>query len=278
NGTDPVTVGNNGSLQGILGSLTITGAGATLVIDDSADPTPRTITITPTTISGLSPAVITYVGISNLIVDGGYGGNMIAVTNTAGGTNTTVNSGLGIDLVYVRGTTGPLSVNTQGSTGSGFNGFEVVIVGAGTASLSGIQGALTVNTLGRPGLDYATMALFDTATTTPETYTLTDNAILRSGSAPIYYRVTNQLQFYLGSGRTLVNIQSTFPGLPEVFVGGVGNDTFNVGDAFHTLNGIHSHLSFQIANPGSQVILHDEGQTANVSYTLAYDPNISPSN
>jgi streptogramin lyase len=278
NGTDPVTVGNNGSVQGILGSLTITGPGATLDVDDSADPTPRTITITPTTISGLSPAVITYVGISNLIVDGGYGGNMIAVTNTASGTNTTVNSGNGIDFVYVRGTTGPLSVNTQGSTGSGFNGFEVVIVGAGTASLSGIQGALTVNTLGRPGLDYTTMALFDTVTTTPETYTLTDNTILRSGSAPIYYRVTNQLQFYLGSGGNLVNIQSTFPGLPEVFVGGVGNDTFNVGDSFHTLNSIQSHLSFQVANAGSQVILHDEGQTANVSYTLAYDPNISPSN
>src|SRR5262249_15589678 len=64
---------------------------------------------------------------------------------------------------------------------------------------------------------------------------------------------------------------------PDVFVGGLGNDTFNVGDSANTLNGIHSHLSFQIANPGSQVILHDEGNTASLGYTFSYDPGISPS-
>jgi len=179
--------------------------------------------------------------------------------------------------VYVRGTTGPLAVNTQSSTGSSFNGFEDVIVGtAGAGSLSGMQGALTVNSLGRPSLDYATLALFDTATTTFETYTITSNTIIRSCAGPIYYRVTKQLEFCLGSGGNLVNIQSTFPGLPDVFVGGSGNDTFNVGDSSNTLDGIQSHLSFQIANPGSQLILHDEGDTSNVNYTLAQDPAISP--
>jgi streptogramin lyase len=277
-GGDVVNIGNNGSVQGILDTVSILGVGATLVVDDSADPTPTSVTLTPTTITGLAPAVIAYSGISNLTIDGGSGGNQVTIQNTAAGTSTTVNSGYGIDFVYVRGTTGPLSVNTQGSTGSAFTGFEDVILGAGTASLSGIQGPLTVNTVGRPGLDYATMALYDTATTTPQTYTLTDNTILRSGAAPVYYYVTNQLEFHLGSGGNLVNIQSTFPGLPEVFVGGVSNDTFNVGDMSNTLNGIQSHLSFQIANPGSRVILHDDGNSGDINYTLAHDPAISPSN
>jgi streptogramin lyase len=281
-GNDTVNVGENGSVQGILGPLSIFGAGTTLVVDDSADPTPRTVTINPTTITGLAPAAITYSGVSNLTVDGGYGGNLIGVLNTAAGTNTTVNSGNGVDTVYVFATTGPLAVNTQqGGMTPGFHGFDTVIVGGpvgAAGTLNTIQGPLTINTLGRPGMDYATVALFDMATTTPETYMVTSNTIFRSGAAPIYYRVTNALEFHLGSGGNLVNIQSTFPGLPDIFVGGAGNDTFNVGDSANTLNGIQSHLSFQVANPGSQVILHDEGDSASVNYTLAYDPNISPSN
>ena len=139
----------------------------------------------------------------SLTVNGGYGGNTITIQNTAAQANTTVNSGNGVDNVYVQGTTGPLTVNTQqGGTAPGFNGFEGVIVGgpAGTAgTLNTIQGVLTINTLGRPGVDYATVALFDTATTAPETYILTSDTIRRSGAAPIYYRVTNQLEFHLGS-------------------------------------------------------------------------------
>jgi Ca2+-binding RTX toxin-like protein len=280
--SDVVNVGNAGSVQQILGPLSVDAAN-TMIVDDSADPTPQTFHVSPTSITGLAPAAINYgPGVANLTIDGGYGGNLIGVLDTAAGTNTTLNTGNGVDTTYVFATTGPLAVNTQqGGVTPGFHGFENVFVGgpAGSAgTLDTIQGPLTINTLGRPGVDFATVALFDLATTTPETYTVTSNTILRSGAAPIYYRVTNQLEFRLGSGGNIVNIQSTFPGLPDLFVGGVGNDTFIVGDSANTLNGIQSHLSFQIANPGSQVILHDEGQTANVSYTLAHDPNISPSN
>jgi hypothetical protein len=280
--SDVVNVGNAGSVQQILGPLSVDAAN-TMIVDDSADPTPQTFYVSPTGITGLAPAAINYgPGVSNLTIDGGYGGNLIGVLNTAAGTNTTLNTGNGVDTTYVFATTGPLAVNTQqGGVTPGFHGFETVIVGGpvgNAGTLDTIHGALTVNTLGRPGVDFATVALFDLATTTPETYTITSNSILRSGAAPIYYRVTNELEFRLGSGGNTVNIQSTFPGLPDLFVGGVGNDTFNVGDSASTLNGIQSHLSFQIANPGSQVILHDEGDSSSVNFTLAHDPAISPSN
>jgi hypothetical protein len=272
------------------GSVTVNGGGNdTLILDDQNNTSPSVWTLTgnkmtrshSSTIGQWETTItssINYSGLANLTVNGGPGGNTFTVQDTAGGTNTTVNTGYGIDFVYVDATTGPLTVNTQGSTGSGFNGFEDAFVGAGADSLSGIQGPLTVNTLGRPGLDFATLALFDQATTAHETYTVTSNEVLRSGAAPINYRVTNQLEFHLGSGGNLVNILSTFPGLPEVFFGGLGDDTFNVGDDSNTLNGVQSNLFFQIATPSSQLILQDEGNSANINYTFAHDPAISPYN
>jgi titin len=272
-GNDIVMIGQSGSVQSVMGNLTIVGAGATLVVDDSADPTPRTVTITPTSITGLSPATIFYSDISNLTVDGGFGGNTFIVTNTALGTNTTVNTGNGVDTAYVEGTTGPLTVNTQqGSTTNTFGGFEAVYVGRPTTSgftLDGIQGALTVNTLARQNLDWGNLALYDTGETASETYTVTNNTILRSGAAPIYYTVNNEVFFNLGSGGNTFNVQSLRPGLAYWVTGGVGNDTFNVGDANNTLNGIIYQLIFSIQNPGSQVNLHDEGSTANYGYALA---------
>jgi hypothetical protein len=274
----------------ITGLVTVNGGGSdALILYDQNNTSPSTWTLTGNivtrshnyTIDQFTVTVtstVVYSGLADLTLNGGPGGNQIAVQNTAAETNTTVNFGLGVDFGYVDGTTGPLTVNTQGSTGSGFNGFEDVFVGAGTDSLSGIQGPLTVNTLGRPGLDYATLALFDQATTAHETYTVTSSEVLRSGAAPIYYRVTNQMEFHLGSGGNLVNIQSTFPGLPEAFVGGLGDDTFLVGDDSNTLNGVQSNLFFQIANAGSQLILQDEGDSANINYTFAHDPAISPYN
>src|SRR5262249_5529732 len=73
----------------------------------------------------------------------------------------------------------------------------------------------------------------------------------------------------MGSGGNTFNVQSTHPGLAYGVLGGVGNDTFNIGDANNTLNGIFYQLVISIQNPGSQVILHDEGSSANFGYALA---------
>jgi hypothetical protein len=275
-GPDLANLGVNGTVQGILAPLTIDNIAAStaMTVDDSADPTGRTVTLTPSAITGLSPAAINYgPGVSSLTIDGGYGGNAISVQNTALGTSTTINSGNGVDVVDVSATTGPLTVNTQqSSVGPAFGGFEAVNVGvrAGVAStLDGIQGPLTVNTVGRLGIDYADLEIYDSAATAPEQFTITNNTILRSGAAPIHYTVTNELDFFLGSGGDTVNLESTSP-LPFTWInGGVGNDTFNVGDLSNTLNGIGYVGVIQVANPGSRVILNDQGNTANLNYNLA---------
>ena len=275
------------------GSVAVHGGGGdTLILDDQNNAQASAWTITDTTVTRAYTLVdglflqtvistISYTGLADLTVNGGYGGNLVGIHDTAMGTNTTVNSGNGVDHVSVFATTGPLTINTQqGGTAPGFQGFESVAVGGPIGypgTLDTIQGTLTINTVGRPAVDYASVEFVDMATTTPETYTVTSDTILRSGAAPIHYRVTNELAFLLGSGGNLVNVQSTFPGLPDVFVGGLGNDTFNVGDSANTLNGIQSHLSFQIANAGSQVVLHDEGNSSPVNYTFSYDPGISSS-
>jgi hypothetical protein len=274
------------------GSVTVHGGGAdTLILDDQNNTQASAWTITGTTVTRAYTLVdglflqtvissISYTGLADLTVNGGPGGNLVGIHDTAAATNTTVNSGNGVDFVYVFATTGPLAVNTQqGGPPPGVQ-HEGVFVGGpvgAAGTLDTIQGPLTINTVGRPNMDFATVALLDMATTTPETYTVTSDTVLRSGAAPIHYRVTNELEFHLGRGGNTVNIQSTFPGLPDVFVGGLGNDTFNVGDSANTLNGIQSHLYFQIANAGSQVVLHDEGNASPVNYTFSYDPGISSS-
>jgi hypothetical protein len=250
------------------------GGATDLVADDSADATARTVTLTPRSITGLAPGTIFYgPGVASLTVDGGYGGNTITVLDTAAATSTTVNSGNGVDFVYVNATTGALSVNTQrSSTGPGFGGFEGVWIGLNPngSTLDNIQGAVNVNTVGRPGIDYADMEVVDTAAKGPHTFAVTGDTITRTGSAPIHYQVTNSLDFFLSrAGGNTVNVQNIHPGLQTTFDGGWGNDAFNIGDLANTLDGVVYTLDIAIENPGSQVNLHDEGSSASFGYSVA---------
>jgi hypothetical protein len=213
--------------------------------------------------------------VGSLVVDGGFGGNTIIVQNTNAGTNTTVNSGSGVDFVYVSATTGPLTVNTQqSSTGPGFGGFEAVWVGLNAnpnaSTLDNIRGPLTVNAVGRPGIDYADLEIVDTAAQGPHTFTVTGDTITRTSAAPIHYRATNSLDFFLShAGGNTVNVHNIFPGLQTTFDGGWGNDTFNIGDLNHTLNGVTYIIDIAIEKPGSRVNLLDQGSTANFGYSVA---------
>jgi hypothetical protein len=275
-GSNVVNIGDKdrgiGSLSSVI-SFTGNGSGNELDINDQGTTAPQSFTLDATSLQRSGEAAILYTNVANLTINGGSGGNIITVKNTAGGTNTTLNSGNGVDNIYVEATTGPLTVNTQqSSSGPGFGGFEAVYVGTSNGSghtLDGIQGALTVNTVARPGIDYANLALYDNAENASETYTVTSNTILRSGAAPIHYSVTNAVFFFLGGGGNTFNVQSIRPGLLYWVSGGVGNDTFNVGDSNNTLNGIIYQLVISVQNPGSQVIVHDEGSSANFDYSLA---------
>jgi hypothetical protein len=160
---DAVTVGNAGSVQGITAVVHVTNVNAlsTLVVDDSADVTARTVTVSDTTIHGLAPADITYDaaalgdvnGSPGLTVNGGTGGNTFTVSNTIPGPNgtTTLNTGSGNDTVVVQAGSDNSTVNVNGQGGSNTftvtpsataafnfsNGTLLTYRGAGTLILNG---------------------------------------------------------------------------------------------------------------------------------------------
>jgi hypothetical protein len=110
-GTDTATlnVGNNGSVQGILGPVTSTNPPdyTTINVDDSADPTPHTVTVGNGATSefgvihGLAPADINfkYADTAQVTISTGTGGNTVNVlatgvtTNLIGHGSDTVNIG-----------------------------------------------------------------------------------------------------------------------------------------------------------------------------------------
>jgi hypothetical protein len=121
------TVGQNGSVQGILGSLNLDPSGpqwSAVMLDDSADPALRTVTITGTSITGLSPGAITYAGVQNLTVEGSSGGNQFNVQSTAAGTATTLVTQLAANTATVgqngsvQGILGSLNLDPNGPSWS----------------------------------------------------------------------------------------------------------------------------------------------------------------
>jgi Ca2+-binding RTX toxin-like protein len=92
-GSDTVNVGANGSVQGILGALSVDSS-SSMMVDDSADPGARTLTLTSTSIIGLAPAALYYgSGVANLTVAGGSGGNTVQVLSLPANLNNLVLNG-----------------------------------------------------------------------------------------------------------------------------------------------------------------------------------------
>ena len=94
-----------------------------MTLDDSGDTTGRTVTLTSKsqvqtcTVSGMSPAPITYLYGANLIIEGGSGGNTFTVINT-GNFYTFLQTGTGNDTVNVQATTISLYIDNSGGSDS----------------------------------------------------------------------------------------------------------------------------------------------------------------
>jgi hypothetical protein len=144
-----VNVGDAGSVQNILGALTIENPPSytTLNVDDSADPVGRTVTLSAASIiasqiSGLAPALITYRyrdTASPLTITGGSGGNTFVVSDVSGffdGPAIVLNTGAGDDVVEANvsdvGGYSPLTVNGQ----AGNN--RLVVTGADSPTITNI--------------------------------------------------------------------------------------------------------------------------------------------
>src|SRR5262249_24748847 len=93
-GNDTVRLGDAGSVQGITAPVNVSNSAALtdLVIDDSADATGRTVTLSDSAVTGLAPADLNFTStdIGSLTVSGGTGGNTFTVTNTLFSSTTTL--------------------------------------------------------------------------------------------------------------------------------------------------------------------------------------------
>ena len=222
-----LNLGSAGSMQSILGAISVTSSGfgslGSIVADDSADVVARTVSISDSQITGLSPGVISYPQFrSQFNVSGGSGGNHIIVTTTPVGglvpTNV-LNSGNGNDVVTINATqasfsSGALVVNTgQGS--------DAVTVGAG--SLSTFNSPVTVN--GGSGND--TLLLADQTVAAADTYALTSTTVTRPNFS-LTYSGLELLTLEAETGNNVINVNSTAVGTPVTVGANGGTDTINV--------------------------------------------------
>jgi hypothetical protein len=139
-GVDTVTVGSlapktGGDVSGIQGKLTVSSSAGTghLILDDSADATARSVTVSPTAITGLAPAEIDCsAGQESISILGGTGGDTFTITSPA--VAVAINGGSGANTLI-----GPNATNTWTLTGpgggtldhTGFTAMEVLEGGPG---------------------------------------------------------------------------------------------------------------------------------------------------
>jgi hypothetical protein len=233
NGADTVTVGQNGSVQGINGTLTITNPPSytTLTIDDSSDTATRswlapTISLTSSGITGLAPAPINFAetDLQSLTILGGLADNQFNVYSTPNNPviTTTLQTSTGSNSsVFVWGANGPLNIVGGGT--------DTVYVGNFLWGVQGILGALTVtNPTG-----FTTLTIDDAADTTARYVTVTNSGITGLAPAPINYDQYNlrALNISGGSGGNTFSLSSTPSNVlsPHTTLHtGAGNDTVKI--------------------------------------------------
>ena len=197
NGSDLVSVGQAGNMQGISKPLVITNAGSysTINLDDSNDAAGRAVTMDVIgTLDGvfgivenLSPGTIWFKrgDLRALNIWSSSNLDFFLVKNTAnsnipGGSPTTIHAGQGADTIRVTGTTGALFVNPEGSNNLVNLGGD----GAGSGSLTPLRGAVSV--VGEGG-DGNYLEIIDRASTGRYIYSMDGARVIRTpmaGTAP----------------------------------------------------------------------------------------------
>ncbi|MDB5289466.1 MAG: hypothetical protein JWL69_707, partial [Phycisphaerales bacterium] len=251
-GTDSVFVGSTapsagGILDNIQAALTVTGSGAgtTLTLDDTGSAGAKTGTLNDPTIFGLGMAVagVTYHAVGILNINLGSGGNNFTIASTNAATTTNLSTGSGNDTVLVQSDAGPTNINTGDgndsvavrSTGGVTNvntgtGTDSVTVGSNAPAAGGIldniQAPLAITGSGA----VTTLTLDDTASAGAKTGTLTGTAVtgLGMGASGVTYAAVGTLNVNLGSGGNTFTIASTNAATTSNLNSGSGNDTVYV--------------------------------------------------
>jgi acrosin len=294
-GNDTVTIGSmapslGGTLTNIAGPVSVsnTSGSTQLIVDDSGDSTGRTATITNSSLTGLSPAAISYSspglfgpGVNSLEVDGGSGGNTFNILSTAAGTPVSIFSGTGNDAVNVQATSGSVAID-------GENGQDVVTIGSLAPSLGGtltnIAGPVSVsNTSGSTSL-----IVDDSGDSTGQTATITNSSVTGLSPAAISYSSpglfgpgVNSLEVHSGSGGNTLNVVSTAAGTPTTVAAGTGSKVIvgtPTGGASHTLQNILGRLRIEqsLASSTPSVLVDDSGNpsAAARNVTFSFDTSL----
>lgn len=221
NGGDVVNITNAGSVQSIFGPVSVTNPGtySGIAIDDHADTTARTATVTSSGITGLAPASISWAwnDIANIVLTMGSGSD-------------TVN----LQSFYSLGG-GTLFVNGAG-------GMDTVNIGNPT---NGVQDIYSPVIVYNPP-SFTTLNIDDSADTTGQTatYTSTDVTGLAPGSISWVTADISSITLTNGSGADTLNILSTAN--PLTVDGNDGSDTVTIGD----VSGVQDILSaIYVHNP-----------------------------
>jgi hypothetical protein len=226
---DTVFVGaDSGSLRAILGNLSVTNLSTLtyLYVEDYADTSYHSATISDTAVTGLAQGAIYYQAseLATLMVDGGTGGDQFLVTNTPKNSN---NLGTYLYLyggggVNIQRTSGPLYVWSAGNAG--------ITVGSNAPGLGGtlanIQGNIQIS-----GASNARVSLFvdEAGVSTATGVTLGPGSVTGWWPAGIYWTPgqLSYLAFYGGSGGNYLSVTGT--GAATTYIsGGSGNDQVNV--------------------------------------------------
>ncbi|MEW6157779.1 MAG: hypothetical protein AB1813_10120, partial [Verrucomicrobiota bacterium] len=242
-GTNTINISSNASASGgdvdaIAGRTTIVGEGTdTLNVDDTADSSANSGTLTSSRLTGLDMAGgdaqkgIEYLAIETLNLHLGSNADTLLVESTHTGL-TNINGNGGADVVNVRSIAA--STNINGGAGN-----DVINVGslapAGAGNVNAIAALLTVN----GGSDSDTLNVDDTGDATGNSGHLTSTMLTGLGmSDGIQYSAIELLDVQLGSGDDVFTIDSTHAAVTSVSGNG-GADSFFVRtiDGSTTLNG-----------------------------------------
>jgi hypothetical protein len=259
-GVTTTTLGNSGNVDGITGALTITGAGNdTLIVDDSANANTKYVSMTSTTLVGITPHTITYTGVSTLTVNLGTGGNFLVVYSTPVNTATTFNMGSGNDYVTIGATTGPLTVNTQGGNNA------IDIGGLFGSTLASIAGTVSLT-----GDGFDVLTIDETFQANADTGVVTPTAITGFSPATINYAGIKTLIMTLGSSTNVINVTGTSSA--STVSAGNGHDNIDVStiapNAGGTLGDINGVLSV-LGNGSDNLLLDNSGDTTGETVTLS---------
>jgi hypothetical protein len=227
-----VNVGSAGSVQNIMGVVSLSGIGIGILVDDSNDPTTGLApTLSASSLTGLAPATIDYsqAQLAALDVRGGSGGDRFTVTGTPFNVPynplTTLQAGSGgaSDTVNVRATVGRLVIG-QG------RGNSTVTIGSLAPALGGVLDSIAGPVNVTDFIGHTALIIDDSGDSLGRSATITAGSVTGLSIAPINYAAgpVSSVAIHGGgapSTSSTFRIQSTSPAAPVTITGGTGINT-----------------------------------------------------